>query len=82
MAKGKNATFTKSTGKKVINRAGQERRLLNPAQKGRKYAVELSTGKEFYNGTPLTNTQKAHRSGYLKARQDSANCFNAKNKKK
>lgn len=76
MAKGKKATFTKSTGKKYINRDGLERRLLNPAQKGRKYAVELRSGNEFYSGTPLTKPKKAYRSGYLRSRQDSANCFN------
>lgn len=61
------------------NRFGQERQLLNPAQKGRRYAKELKTGRNMYNGYYLRPNQKSFRSGYLKARTDSANAFKSKN---
>ena len=67
--------------------------LLNPAEKGEKFAKELKNGFRFTNdgkvkknesGKPirLTKRQSAFRSGYLTARKDNAKCFNAKKKKK
>ncbi|MDE6402020.1 MAG: hypothetical protein K2L54_05335 [Clostridiales bacterium] len=72
---------------------GKEITLLNPAEKGKKAALELKHGchltndfvvKGDKNGNPipLTDTEKAWRSGLLSARRDSANCYNAKNGKK
>ncbi len=77
----------------VTNKKGKQVTLLNPSEKGRKCAAELRAGihatnnqkiKKDKNGNsiPLTDTEKAWRSGYLAARKDSANCWNAKNGKK
>ena len=74
----------------VVNRKGKTVRLLNPAEKGRKYAGELKRGKRYTNeGTAkrdkngnhisLTKSGKAYRSGYLDARKDSAKAFKSKN---
>ena len=64
--------FTTKTGKKVV--------LLNPAEKGTRYARQLKKGLD-HTGKTLSDTQRAYRSGYLDARTDSAKAFNAKNKK-
>lgn len=77
---------------RVRNRKGNEVILLNPAEKGDKFADELRNGvhltndkrvKFRKNGKPrkLNDTEKAYRSGYLAARKDSAKCYNAKNGK-
>ena len=79
------ATTIYKNGKKIV--------LLNPAEKGAKAAAELKVGvhgtndqkikrDKFGNPIPLTDTEKAWRSGYLAARKDSANCYNAKMGKK
>ena len=79
--------------KKVKRQNGTSVTLLNPSEKGRKYAAELRAGihatndhkiKRDKNGSPilLTDTEKAWRSGYLASRKDSANCWKAKQKKK
>ena len=79
------ATTIYKNGKKIV--------LLNPAEKGGKAAAELKTGYHITNdkqyksdkdgyAIPLTDTQKAWRSGYLAARKDNANCYNAKMGKK
>ena len=75
-------TVTNARGKKETvvyakNKKGKWIQLLNPAQRGRKYAKELSTGREMYTNKPLRDTQKAHRSGYLKARADNAKAYKA-----
>ena len=77
----------------ITTRKGKRITLLNPAEKGRKAAAELRVGvhgtndgqiKRDGNGNPipLTDTEKAWRSGYLAARKDSADCYNAKMGKK
>lgn len=79
------------------NRKGKTVTLLNPSEKGRKYAVELKSGKRLTNngeikkdkdGKPrkLGKTGKdaqarAYRSGYLQARKDSAKAWKSKHKK-
>ena len=80
-------------GVTVVNRrTGNVVTLLNPAQKGRKYAVELKHGKALTNTMVrkktkngkqklLTGKQKAYRAGYLDARKDNAKCFKAKKKR-
>lgn len=80
------ATLIKTkNGKQVI--------LLNPAEKGKKAAAELKMGVHltndrqvkydaYGNAIPLTDTEKAWRSGLLAARQDSADCYNAQHGKK
>lgn len=65
--------------------------LLNPSEKGRKFADELKNGVKQTNtghlkmgkdSKPirLTDTEKAYRSGYLSARKDSAKAYKAKHK--
>lgn len=73
----------------VTNKKGNKVTLLNPSEKGRKYADELRNGAKQTNtgmikwgkdGKPtyLTDTQKAYRSGYLAAQKDSANAYKAR----
>lgn len=77
----------------IKKRNGKQVVLLNPAEKAQKAAAELKLGvhltndaqvkcDEYGNPIPLTDTQKAWRGGMLSARQDSANCYNAKMGKK
>lgn len=76
----------------LINRqaAGRTIRLLRPDEKAQKYAMELKNGIHITNQgavkvnpygdpIPLRKTQRAWRSGYLAARQDSADVYLAKN---
>ena len=81
MPKGKKAHFNKQTaGLKCTTKTGKKFTLLNPTEKASKYAVELRTGRNVYTGEFLSDTQKAHRSGYLSCRKDSAKCYKANNK--
>lgn len=75
--------------KTITNRKGKRITLLNPAEKGRKFADELGNGIKLTNdgmlkmtslGTPvrLTDTEKAYRSGYLAARKDNAKAYKAR----
>ena len=80
----------------VKNKKGKSIVLLNPAEKAKKYSVEISkknkgraicndgTLKKDKNGKQLklSDTQKAWRGGYLQARKDNAKCFNAKKRKR
>lgn len=78
---------------KITNKKGKTITLLNPAEKAAKAAAELKIGvhgtndkkikrDQYGNAIPLTDTQKAWRSGYLAARKDSAACYNAQQDKK
>lgn len=77
--------FNMFGGTKVKNRRGRTVTLLNPAEKGKKYAHELKTGFNFTNAgkvvtdedgpLPLNRAQKAFRSGYLKSRSDSSKAY-------
>ena len=83
MAKGVPAKFNKQkVGVKVKTKNGKTFTFLNPSEKGSKAAVELRSGRNVYTGEYLTDTQLAFRSGYLAAQKDSANCYNAKKRKK
>ena len=76
----------------IISEGGKKITLLNPSEKGRKYADELRNGVRQRNdgllkvdpvlGKPvrLTKAQRSYRAGYLDAQKDSAKCFKAKNK--
>ena len=80
-------TVTNANGKKETvvyakNKNGKWVQLLNPSQRGRKYALELKNGRELYTNKPLRDTQKAHRSGYLKARSDNTKAWKANKAKK
>ncbi len=77
---------------KVTTRKGKTITLLNPAEKGRKYAAELKKGVKATNdhrikndekGNPLrlNKVERSYRSGYLDARRDNANCYKSKKKK-
>ena len=78
---------------KVRNRNGKEVTLLNPAEKGRKYAAELKNNVRATNDHKikrdesgkvmrLSKVQRSYRAGYLDARKDGANCYKAQQKKK
>lgn len=82
-------------GVRVVNRkTGNSYVLLNPAQKGRKFATELSYGRAITNDLKrkvdkngnqvrLTKEQKAYRAGYLDSRKDCAKAYKYnKNKRK
>ena len=56
-------------GKKVV--------LLNPAERSKRYARELSNGRK-QDGTPLTKTEAAFRMGVLNERKTQAKIFNRK----
>lgn len=56
-------------GKKVV--------LLNPAERSKRYARELSNGRK-QDGTPLTETEAAFRMGRSERTQNAAKIFNRK----
>ena len=80
------ATLVKSKkGKKIV--------LLNPAEKGAKFAKELKQGRKRKNdgsflldekgkSVKLSKAERAYRGGYLDARKDAANAYNARKKKR
>ena len=74
---------TKKLEKRIqyINKDGKWVELLNPSQKGRKYAKEVKNKKCVYTGKDLSKTQLSFRSGYLKARSDNAGAYNSRKKK-
>lgn len=74
---------------KTITRKGKTITLLNPAEKGRKFAKELKQGLKRTNtgsfkldknkkGIRLNKEERAYRAGYLDSRKDSARCYKAK----
>lgn len=77
--------FERKDGKKIT--------LLNPSEKGAKFAKELKQGFKRTNAGSfkldknqkairLSDKERAYRSGYLDARKDGANCYKAKKHKK
>lgn len=77
--------------KKVTTKKGKTITLLNPGQRGRKFAQELKEGYAISNSgkyrvdedgpIPLTDTQRAFRSVYLASRKDGAKCHKYLKKK-
>lgn len=78
--------------KTVKTKKGNTIVLLNPAEKGAKFAKELRSKYRLTNdlnvkcdndGVPLelSKEARAYRSGYLAARKDSANCYKAQQKR-
>ena len=78
--------------KVVITKREKRVRLMNPAEKAKKYAYELKQGSHFTNfggqkttkgGKPkrLSDTERSWRGGYLQARKDSAKAFKHNRKK-
>ena len=75
----------------VLNESGKRVTLLNPAEKGAKFAKELKQGVKRTNrggfklkdgkAIKLTKSERAYRSGYLDARKDSSKVFKAKKKR-
>ncbi len=76
--------------RKIETRTGKTIVLLNPSEKGKKYATEMKYGYAKTNdnktkrdangkGIPLTNEQRAYRAGYLAHSKDSANAWKANN---
>lgn len=51
---------------------------MNPSQKAAYHAQKLKTGKNPRTGKPLSDFERGQSAGYLKARQDSADAYNAK----
>ena len=80
--KGKPVRFNTAEGHRVKTKSGITIKLLDPDQKGRRYAKELKEGCNIYTGEKLTKTQKAWRAGQLAARKDSAACYNSKKKRR
>ena len=77
----------------VKTKKGKTVTLLNPSEKGAKYARELKTGKKRTNagswkldknkkGINLTDVERAYRAGYLDAQGDSAKCYKARQAKR
>ena len=56
--------------------------LLNPAEKGKRYARQMRNGYVSETGKKLDKVQKAYRAGYLDCRSDSAKAYNHNRKKK
>ena len=76
----------------VTNRRGKQVTLLNPSEKGHKYAREIKDNMKFTNDgqvkcddtgyvPPLTDEERSYRAGYLDAQKDSAKCYKARQKK-
>ncbi|MBQ7339227.1 MAG: hypothetical protein IJW43_00030 [Clostridia bacterium] len=76
----------------VKSKNGKSVVLLNPAEKGAKFAKELKRGVKHTNeghiktdkdkkGIRLTKEERAYRAGYLSARQDNAKAFNSKKRR-
>lgn len=74
----------------VRNRRGKKITLLNPSEKGTKFATELAYNVALTNdgeqkfdkgGNPkkLTPKQRAFRAGFLQAQKDSSRAFKSKN---
>ena len=80
--------------RKIVNkRTGNVITLLTPAEKGKKYAIELRHKKKITNAgqrkrakngkqITLSKQAQAYRSGYLQARKDNAKCYKAIRRKK
>ena len=77
----------------VTNRNGKQVTLLNPSEKGAKFAKELKQNRKRTNtgafklnsnkqSIKLTDVERAYRGGYLDAQKDSANAYKARQEKK
>ncbi len=78
---------------KITNKNGKVVTLLNPSEKGSKFADELKNDIRYTNDgrykadkngnvSGLTPEQRAFRAGYLSAQKDSAKCYNYNRGKK
>lgn len=67
---------------KITLKNGRPALLLNPSEKGQKYAAELGANFSGNTGETLTKAQRAYRSGYLDARRDNAKAYKYNKKKR
>lgn len=79
--------------RKFVAKNGKDVILLNPAEKGKKYAKELKDNIHLTNDNvvkkndkgkaqKLSKTSRAYRAGYLASRKDSANAYKSAEAKK
>lgn len=61
------------TGKKIV--------LLNPAEKGKRFARQMKNGCVSETGEKITKDGMAFRAGYLTARNDNAKAYKGRIKK-
>lgn len=77
----------------VTNKKGKKVTLLNPSEKGAKFAKELKQNRKRTNtgsfklddnkqSIKLTDVERAYRGGYLDAQKDSANAYKARRKRR
>lgn len=78
---------------RVSSKNGKEIVLLNPAERGKKYSIELKHNTALTNSARrkkddkgnilhLSDKQRAFRAGYLSARNDNAKAYKSSLKKK
>lgn len=65
----------------IKTKSGHKVVLLNPAEKAKRYARQMKTGKVTETKKTLTSNEMAFRAGYLSARSDEAKAYNASRKK-
>lgn len=81
------------TMRKIVAKNGKDVILLNPAEKGKKYAKELKDNihltndfaikkDEHGNSIELNKPSRAYRAGYLASRKDSARAYKSLEAKK
>ena len=77
----------------ITTKKGKQVTLLNPSEKGAKFAKELKQGVKRTNtgsfkldenkkSIKLTDVERAYRGGYLDAQKDSAKAYNARKAKR
>lgn len=77
----------------VTNKKGKKVTLLNPSEKGAKFAKELKQNRKRTNtgafklnenkqSIKLSDVERAYRGGYLDAQKDSAKAYKARQAKK
>ena len=68
---------------KIINtKNGKKVVLRTPAEKGKRYARQLKSGRIQETGKALTEKDRAFRIGYLTSRSDNAKAYKSKQGKK
>lgn len=66
----------------IKTKSGHKVVLLNPAEKAKRYARQMKSGKVTETKKTLTSEQMAFRAGYLSARSDAAKAYNASLRKR
>lgn len=62
----------------VKTKSGKRLKLLNPAEKGNRFAKQLKSGRITETGKRLNESEKSFRAGYLTARSDNAKAYNSR----